>query len=68
MKAGRFIAILGLLALLTGGAAWYYWGPSTVPAGQPALVALQPENFAGLKASFNQASGSVRVVALLSPT
>ena len=65
----RSTAILGLLAaLLAGGAAWYLWGPSTAPEGQPALVVLTPENFAQFKERFNQTSGSMRVVALLSPT
>ena len=69
MKTKRSTAILGLLAaVLAGGAAWYLWGPSTAPEGQPALIVLKPENFAEFKTRFNQASGSIRVVALLSPT
>jgi hypothetical protein len=65
----RSIAALVLLsAVLAGSAAWYYWGPSTAPEGQPPLIVLQPENLAEFQTSFNQASGSVRVVALLSPT
>jgi hypothetical protein len=39
-----------------------------VPAGQPSLSALTPENFDQLRTAFNQASGEVRVVLLLSPT
>ena len=65
----RFGLVLGgaaVAALLVAG--WYLWGPATVPAGQPPLVALNPENFAQLKAAFNAAPDSVRLVALLSPT
>ncbi len=39
-----------------------------VPAGQPSLASLTPENFDQLRAAFNAASGDVRVVLLLSPT
>ena len=38
------------------------------PAGQPALISLNRDNFSALKDSFNSAPGSVRVIALLSPT
>jgi hypothetical protein len=38
------------------------------PVGQPELVSLNRANFSALKESFNSAPGSVRVVALLSPT
>lgn len=37
------------------------------PAGPP-LVSLMPQNFDQLRAAFNQESGDVRVVLLLSPT
>ena len=39
-----------------------------VPAGQPSLSSLTPENFDQLRTAFNKASGDVRVVLLLSPT
>ena len=38
------------------------------PSGQPALLSLNRGNFSALKASFNSAPGSVRLIALLSPT
>jgi hypothetical protein len=38
------------------------------PAGQPSLVSLTSENFNELRTAFNQDSGDVRVVLLLSPT
>jgi hypothetical protein len=39
-----------------------------VPAGQPSLSSLTSENLDQLRTAFNQASGDVRVVLLLSPT
>ena len=39
-----------------------------VPAGQPSLSSLTPENFDQLRTAFNKASGDVRVVLLVSPT
>ena len=65
----RFSAILAsgvVVALLLAG--WSLWGPSDVPAGQPLLVTLTPENFAQLQARFNDSPDGVRVVVLLSPT
>jgi hypothetical protein len=38
------------------------------PAGQPALLSLNRDNFSTLENSFNGAPGSVRLIALLSPT
>ncbi|MDP9146286.1 MAG: hypothetical protein M3N22_01400 [Acidobacteriota bacterium] len=58
-------AVLALVALALS---WHYYGGSRVPAGQPALVSLNAENFDELRAAFNAASGDVRVVLLLSPT
>jgi hypothetical protein len=39
-----------------------------VPVGQPSLASLTSENFDHLRVAFNQASGDVRVILLLSPT
>jgi hypothetical protein len=39
-----------------------------VPAGQPSLASLASENLDQLRVAFNQASGDVRVILLLSPT
>jgi hypothetical protein len=57
------LLIIGLLAL-----GWYFYGGSTVPAGQPPLLSLTPANFDQLREAFNAASGEVRIVLLLSPT
>lgn len=57
------LVLVGLLALSR-----YFYGDGTVPAGQPALVALTEGNFEQLRMAFNSASDDVRVVLLLSPT
>ena len=38
------------------------------PTGQPALLSLNSGNFSSHKESFNNAPGSARIIALLSPT
>lgn len=43
-------------------------GGGEPPAGQPAMVTLTADNFATLPKQFNEASGSVRVILLMSPT
>jgi hypothetical protein len=53
-------ALAGLLADISS--------EQKVPAGQPSLSTLTPENFDKLRTAFNAASGDVRVVLLLSPT
>jgi hypothetical protein len=53
------------LALLAGG---YLFRPGHVPDGQPALVELDPQALSALKAEFNRASNSLRLIVLLSPT
>jgi hypothetical protein len=57
------VVFVGLLAL-----GWHFYGGEKVPAGQPPLVSLTPNNFEQLRTAFNRASGDVRVVLLLSPT
>ncbi len=57
------LVLVGLFAL-----GWYYYGGTTVPAGQSPLTSLTAENFDQLRTAFNAASGEVRIVLLLSPT
>lgn len=57
------VSVVGLLAL-----GWYLYRAGTVPAGQPALVALTQGNFEQLRSSFIAASPDVCIVLLLSPT
>jgi hypothetical protein len=56
------IFVIAVMAALVAGC-----GHET-PSGQPALLSLNRGNISALKDSFNSAPGSVRVVALLSPT
>lgn len=56
------IAMFALLAF------FYFYGGSTVPNGQQALLRLNSANVASLKDAFNGSPNSVRVLALVSPT
>ncbi|HEV2490096.1 MAG TPA: hypothetical protein VGT03_09835 [Candidatus Acidoferrales bacterium] len=53
-----------LLVLL----AWYFFSPSLTPAPQPPLDILSAQNFSDFSRAFNQDTGSVHVVLLVSPT
>ena len=57
--AGFAIAAMAVLVAACG---------HQTPAAQPGLLSLNRGNFSALKDSFNSAPGSVRLVALLSPT
>jgi hypothetical protein len=65
-KRLSIVAVLMIIGLLALG--WYFYGGSTVPAGQPPLASLTSANFDQLREAFNAASGDVRIVLLLSPT
>lgn len=67
MKRSRKIIALCLLASVAG-IAFYLYAGSAVPNGQPPLARLEASNFGELRSAFNEAKGTVRVVALLSPT
>jgi hypothetical protein len=66
MKRIWIVVLAAVLALLVTGA--YFSWPGHAPAGQPALVELDSQALSALQAEFNRASGSLRVVLLLSPT
>jgi outer membrane lipopolysaccharide assembly protein LptE/RlpB len=68
MKNRLSIAALVLVIVALAALTWHFYGGQRVPAGQPSLVSLTPENFDQLRRSFNMATGEVRVVLLLSPT
>jgi hypothetical protein len=57
-----------IIAVLLLAVAFYLWGSSHTPAGQPALVSLNPTNVAEFQRSFNAAAASTRIVLLVSPT
>lgn len=57
-----------LMAAALLAALVYFYGGSQVPAGQPPLLSLTPQNVTGFKTAFNAAKDDVRVLLLLSPT
>lgn len=59
---GALMAVALLAALI------YFYGGSRVPAGQPPLLSLTPQNVTEFKTAFNAAKEDVRVLLLLSPT
>ena len=69
MKMKRFW-VSGLLVVLLGIGWYFFWTgvPGQTPPGQAALVEITGTSLDSVKAEFNQASDSVRVIALLSPT
>jgi len=67
MKA-RFGILTALVFACLLALCWHFYGGTRVPAGQPPLVTLTSTNFEQLRAAFNEATGEVRVVLLLSPT
>jgi len=61
----RKLILAAILAAALIGVYVYLRRSGQTPAGQPPLQAL---NLSGLKTSFNNAGGNVRVLLLLSPT
>ena len=61
--SGVIVAVLAV-----GGYLLWTGVPGKTPPGQAAMVELNATALDGMKADFNRASGSVRVIALLSPT
>lgn len=57
------IVAIALLVL-----AFYLWGSSHTPPGQPPLVSLNNTNVIDFQQSFNAAATDTRIVLLLSPT
>ena len=62
-RALWLIVAVGLL-----GVAFYLWGSSHTPNGQPPLVSLNRANVTSFQQSFDAAAADTRVVLLLSPT
>jgi len=57
-----------VVVLAIGGHLLWTVVPGKTPPGQMAMVELNATALDAMKADFNRASGSVRVIALLSPT
>jgi hypothetical protein len=57
-----------IAAVLLTGALVFFYGGSQVPAGQPPLERLKPQNVDAVKSAFNVSKDDVRVLLFLSPT
>ena len=66
MTRNRVLWLIVAIALVV--IAFYLWGSSLTPSGQPPLVLLNDSNAAEFQQSFNAASADTRIVLLLSPT
>jgi len=64
----RRLVIVALVLAIIFGLLVYLHTDSTAPPGQHALVRLDAANFSQLRDAFNAARGSVRVIAMFSPT
>jgi hypothetical protein len=62
----RYLFAIPVIAL--AGAALYLYGGHVVPASQPPLAELRPENFSEFASAFNAAKDDTKVLLLLSPT
>jgi hypothetical protein len=66
MTRKRALWLIVTVALLA--VAFYLWGSSHTPPGQPPLVLLDHANVGEFQQRFNAASADTRIVLLLSPT
>ena len=66
MTRKRVLWLIFTVALLA--VAFYLWGSSHTPPGQPPLVSLDHANVVEFQQRFNAASADTRIVLLLSPT
>jgi hypothetical protein len=57
-----------VFAVVILAVAFYLWGSSSTPPGQPPLVSLNEGNISEFQQSFNAAVSDTRIVLLLSPT
>ncbi len=60
--------ILVALVLIVFGFAYYFYGGSSTPNGQPSLVRFSSDDLTPLKSAFNDSASSIRVFVMLSPT
>lgn len=57
-----------IVAVVLLAIAFYLWGSSQTPSGQPPLVSINQANVADFQQSFNADAADLRFVLLLSPT
>jgi hypothetical protein len=67
MKRYRILTLV-CMAVILGAVLYHFYGGSTTPAGQQALVRLNAANIAELRQAFNADVDRVRLIAMLSPT
>ena len=71
MRRAAKVALGGVAALVlvaVGAIGWIALGPRSVPAGQPPLAKLDAAGLPAFREAFNGASGSIRLLVMLSPT
>ena len=68
MRANRVAMGAALAAALVVFGAWYEWGPSHTPPGQPPLTVVTTANLGAFEARFNAQPQDPRLLLLLSPT
>jgi hypothetical protein len=66
MKGKLAICLAAGVLLLIGG--WYFWGPSSVPAGQEPLLTLSGANLDDFENAFDAQADLSRLILLVSPT
>lgn len=60
--------VIWVVAVVLLVAAIYFWGPGSVPAGQPALISLSHQDQSQFQAAFDANTDVPRLVLLVSPT
>lgn len=64
-KRGIVFAVAAVVVVLLTA---YFWGPTSVPAGQEPLLTLSAANFNEFEKAFDRNADVPRLVLLLSPT
>ncbi len=65
MSKKLFYVALAAVAL---GVAYFFYGGSSTPKGQPPLLSFSSGDLTPLKTAFNTSAGSTRILVMLSPT
>ncbi len=65
MTKKPFYVVLAAAAL---GVAYFFYGGSSTPKGQPPLLSFSSGDLTPLKTAFNASASSTRILVMLSPT
>ncbi len=65
MTKKLFYVVLAAVAL---GVAYFFYGGSSTPKGQPPLLSFSSGDLTPLKTAFNASAASTRILVMLSPT